>query len=186
MACFNISVNLLCRQFFNSNLFSVLTNHGQQRPTTTTKIYIQNPRRALPTLYGITYLFALQFVCKLLSILNFSVNGVPACANHDLLTEKLRAEWGFKGYVVSDEVALENILFTHNYTTSLVDTAAVSVKAGCNLELSGGGMGPAVYEKIGRVCKLFCSLCKIHLKSIPGIKRKAFNVPKRTTTQNVV
>ena len=35
-----------------------------------------------------------------------SINGVPACANKKLLTDILRNEWGFKGYVVSDQGAL--------------------------------------------------------------------------------
>src|SRR5438874_354613 len=30
------------------------------------------------------------------------VDGVPACANTDLLEKRLRGEWGFQGYVVSD------------------------------------------------------------------------------------
>ena len=35
-----------------------------------------------------------------------SINGIPACANKVLLTDILRNEWGFKGYVVSDHEAL--------------------------------------------------------------------------------
>lgn len=31
-----------------------------------------------------------------------SVNGVPACANQDLI-QKLRDEWGFKGYITFGE-----------------------------------------------------------------------------------
>ena len=73
------------------------------------------------------------------------MNGVPACANHDLLTRTLRTQWGFHGYVVSDEGALANIVTWHAYTNTTVEAAAVSVKAGCNLELGG----PAVYGHIG-------------------------------------
>ena len=36
----------------------------------------------------------------------YSINGVPACANKELLTNIIRNEWGFKGYVVSDQGAL--------------------------------------------------------------------------------
>ena len=93
----------------------------------------------MPDIYNVMYFF-----------LNISVNGVPACANHDLLTGKLRAEWGFKGYVISDEEALENIVTSHNYTDTLLDTAVACVKAGCNIELSGGSTGPLVYKHIGR------------------------------------
>ena len=36
----------------------------------------------------------------------YSINGVPACANKMLLTDVLRKEWNFTGYVVSDQGAL--------------------------------------------------------------------------------
>ncbi|XP_072276006.1 uncharacterized protein [Pyxicephalus adspersus] len=64
------------------------------------------------------------------------VNGVPACANEKLLTNILRKEWGFQGYVVSDEAAIEFIMTQHKYTSSFLETAIVSVNSGCNLELS--------------------------------------------------
>ena len=31
-----------------------------------------------------------------------AINGVPACANHELLTKITREEWKFDGFVVSD------------------------------------------------------------------------------------
>ncbi|KAJ1176806.1 hypothetical protein NDU88_002073 [Pleurodeles waltl] len=64
------------------------------------------------------------------------INGVPACANVKFLTDILRIEWGFQGYVVSDEEALEFISRAHKYTSSFLETAIASVNAGCNLELS--------------------------------------------------
>ena len=39
-----------------------------------------------------------------------SVNGVPACANPKLLTDILRKEWNFQGYVVSDQGAIGKVL----------------------------------------------------------------------------
>ncbi|XP_039209267.1 probable beta-D-xylosidase 2 isoform X1 [Crotalus tigris] len=66
------------------------------------------------------------------------INGVPACANKKLLTDILRNEWGFQGYVVSDEGAVELIMVGHRYTQSFLETAIVAVNAGCNLELSYG------------------------------------------------
>ena len=41
-----------------------------------------------------------------ITVLLYSINGVPACANSKLLTDILRNEWNFKGYVVSDNEAL--------------------------------------------------------------------------------
>ncbi|KAL7980553.1 hypothetical protein Chor_001707 [Crotalus horridus] len=77
---------------------------------------------------------------ELLSSLDSSgrINGVPACANKKLLTDILRNEWGFQGYVVSDEGAVELIMVGHRYTQSFLETAIVAVNAGCNLELSYG------------------------------------------------
>ncbi|MEE6484296.1 hypothetical protein FKM82_013830 [Ascaphus truei] len=51
------------------------------------------------------------------------VNGVPACANKMLLSDVLRTEWGFRGYVVSDEGAVEFIIWQHKYTSSFLETA---------------------------------------------------------------
>lgn len=67
---------------------------------------------------------------------NFSINGVPACANKKLLTDILRTDFGFKGYVVSDELALEFVSLMHGYTKSYEETAVLAIKAGCNLDLS--------------------------------------------------
>ncbi|KAK3600409.1 hypothetical protein CHS0354_026642 [Potamilus streckersoni] len=76
-----------------------------------------------------------------------SINGVPSCANEMLLTDILRKEWGFTGYVVSDEVAIENIIYWHKYLNNSVDTVTACVNAGCNLELSWNNPQP-VYLSI--------------------------------------
>ncbi|KAK6968353.1 beta-D-xylosidase 2 isoform X2 [Biomphalaria glabrata] len=75
------------------------------------------------------------------------INGVPACANKELLTDILRTEWGFRGYVISDQGAVENIWVEHHYTNNSEDTAAVAVAAGCNLDLPDGLPTP-VYMSI--------------------------------------
>jgi len=57
------------------------------------------------------------------------INGIPACANTRFLTDILRTEWGFKGYVVSDELAIENIRLRHGYTNTKEQTCQAAVKA---------------------------------------------------------
>lgn len=42
-----------------------------------------------------------------------AVNGVPACANGDLLSKRLREDWGFWGYVVSDCDAVYDEVTSH-------------------------------------------------------------------------
>ena len=62
------------------------------------------------------------------------INGEPACANTHLLGDLLRGEWGFKGYVVSDCGAIEDIFRRHNFTKTPEEASAVAVKRGTDLE----------------------------------------------------
>ncbi|VAH34282.1 unnamed protein product [Triticum turgidum subsp. durum] len=60
------------------------------------------------------------------------VNGVPACARKDLL-QKIRDEWGFKGYIVSDCDAVAIIHENQTYTSSGEDSVAIVLKAGMDV-----------------------------------------------------
>jgi beta-glucosidase len=62
-----------------------------------------------------------------------SVNGTPGCASADLLQKRLRDEWGFQGYVVSDCGAVNDIYRNHKYTPTLGGAAVAAVKAGTDL-----------------------------------------------------
>lgn len=66
---------------------------------------------------------------------HFSINGVPACANKQLLTDIIRKEWGFDGYIVSDAGAISNIISAHKYKDNAVDALTAAIEAGTNLEL---------------------------------------------------
>ncbi len=44
-----------------------------------------------------------------------SVDGIPACASTDLLEKRLRGEWGFQGFIVSDCGAISDIFRGHHY-----------------------------------------------------------------------
>lgn len=61
-----------------------------------------------------------------------SVNGVPSCANKELL-DKVRTDWGFDGYITSDCDAVATIYENQNYTRSPEDAVAVALKAGTNI-----------------------------------------------------
>ncbi len=62
-----------------------------------------------------------------------SVDGKPACANPFLLTDLLRKEWGFDGYVTSDCGAIYDIWANHHFVDTPEEAAAVAVKAGDDL-----------------------------------------------------
>ncbi len=66
-----------------------------------------------------------------------ALDGVPDCANDFLLTDLLRKQWGFDGYIVSDCDAIHDIYFGHHYTDSLPAAAAAAVKAGCDICCGG-------------------------------------------------
>ncbi|HWT02494.1 MAG TPA: glycoside hydrolase family 3 C-terminal domain-containing protein [Pyrinomonadaceae bacterium] len=63
-------------------------------------------------------------------------NGEPACANK-YLTDVLRREWAFKGHVVSDCGAVEDIYKGHLFVKTEAEASAVAVKAGTDLSCGG-------------------------------------------------
>lgn len=60
-------------------------------------------------------------------------NGEPCCASQTLLQKILREEWGFKGYVVSDCGAIDDIHAHHKVTSTPEESAALAVNTGCDL-----------------------------------------------------
>jgi beta-glucosidase len=66
-----------------------------------------------------------------------SVNGAPGCASEDLLQKRLRDQWGFQGFVVSDCGAVGDIFRSHKYTTTQGAASVAAVKAGTDLTCGG-------------------------------------------------
>jgi beta-glucosidase len=67
------------------------------------------------------------------------INGEPACANAFLLEDKLRGAWKFNGYVVSDCDAVTDIQHGHQFTETMPEAAAVSLKRGMDNECADFG-----------------------------------------------
>jgi len=66
-----------------------------------------------------------------------AVFGTPACANPLLLTDLLRQQWGFNGYIVSDCGAIHDIYVGHQFVPTAEAAAAAAVKAGCDICCGG-------------------------------------------------
>jgi beta-glucosidase len=65
-----------------------------------------------------------------------AVNGRPASINKHLLQDILKNEWQFKGHVVTDCGALNDIYDFHKTLPSGVEVAAEAIKTGINLDCS--------------------------------------------------
>jgi len=62
-----------------------------------------------------------------------ALNGVPCPANRTLLTNILRKEWGFNGYVVSDCDAVSNVFDAHHYVATAPEATAIALRNGTDL-----------------------------------------------------
>ena len=62
------------------------------------------------------------------------VDGKAACGSDMLLKDILRGDWGFKGYVVSDCGAIDDVYARHKVVATSAEAAALAVKTGTDLE----------------------------------------------------
>lgn len=65
------------------------------------------------------------------------IGGVPATADRFLLTELLRDEWGFEGFVVSDYTAVLELI-QHGVAGSRVEAGILALKAGIDMDMISG------------------------------------------------
>ncbi|OMO63382.1 hypothetical protein COLO4_32521 [Corchorus olitorius] len=61
------------------------------------------------------------------------VNGIPTCADPDLLQGIIRGQWGLDGYIVSDCDSVNVYFNAINYTATPEDAVALALKAGLNM-----------------------------------------------------
>tara|TARA_Y100000114_G_scaffold157298_1_gene189297 strand:- start:14396 stop:16594 length:2199 start_codon:yes stop_codon:yes gene_type:complete len=65
------------------------------------------------------------------------LDGVPASGNHYLMTEILRNEWGFDGFVVTDYTSI-NEMVPHGVVANEKEAAELAFKAGVQMDMQGG------------------------------------------------
>lgn len=75
-------------------------------------------------------------VATIMSAFN-EINGTPATASHFLMTEILRDEWGFEGFVVSDYTSIPELI-PHGYAATEGEAARLAFQAGVDMDMQGG------------------------------------------------
>jgi len=80
------------------------------------------------------------------------LDDVPATGNRFLLTDVLRREWGFRGFVVSDAEAVGNLV-THGFARDKRDAALRAFTAGVNMEMSipQSAVSSAYHDNLARL-----------------------------------
>jgi beta-glucosidase len=64
------------------------------------------------------------------------IDGIPATGNKWLLTDLLRKQWGFKGFVVTDYTAI-NEMIAHGVPKDEYEAAALALNAGVDMDMQG-------------------------------------------------
>jgi beta-glucosidase len=90
------------------------------------------------------------------------VNGVPATANKFLMTDVLRKQWGFKGFVVTDYTGINEM--TAHGLGDLKTVSALALNAGIHMDMVGEGFlttlkkslseGKVTLQQIDNACRL--------------------------------
>ena len=75
-------------------------------------------------------------VDSLMSSFN-AINGIPATGNRRLMTDILRTEWGFKGFVVSDWTAVTEMI-AHGFAADRKAAALAALNAGVDMDMVSG------------------------------------------------
>ncbi|MDB6165165.1 MAG: glycoside hydrolase family 3 domain protein [Lacunisphaera sp.] len=88
-----------------------------------------------------------------LMVAHNEVNGVPAHANHYLLTEVLKQELGFKGFAVSDWLDVSRLWSVQHIARDMAEASELAVAAGLDMHMHGPGFYDAVVAAVqaGRI-----------------------------------
>ena len=81
------------------------------------------------------------------------VDGVPSHVNGWMLEDVLRREWGFRGLVVSDYFAVDQLIGQHHVAADKADAARQALSAGVDMELPDPDAYPSLVAMVkdGRV-----------------------------------
>ncbi|MBB4038370.1 beta-glucosidase-like glycosyl hydrolase, partial [Dysgonomonas hofstadii] len=77
-----------------------------------------------------------------------SIDGIPCTANRQLLTDLLKDQWQFRGFVVSDLVSIDGIHENHRVAKTIAEAAELALWAGVDVDL-----GANAYIKLTEAVK---------------------------------
>lgn len=75
------------------------------------------------------------------------LNGIPVTASKYLMTDILRNEWGFKGFVVTDYTSIMELLH-HGVAADTLDASLMSIQAGVDMDMQAGFFQTALHRLI--------------------------------------
>lgn len=75
------------------------------------------------------------------------VDGVPASGSNFLLTDILRNEWGFNGFVVTDYTSIMEMIY-HGVATDTASASALAINAGVDMDMQAGFFQDALVELV--------------------------------------
>ena len=76
------------------------------------------------------------------------IDGVPCSSNEQLLTDILRRQWGFDGFVVSDLYAIKGLMTGQHVAVNVSQAAAMAITAGVDLDLGAEAYGDDLQQAI--------------------------------------
>ena len=91
-------------------------------------------RRAMEETYFPPYRAAIDAGARTVMTAFNEIDGIPASANHWLLTELLRGQWGFQGWIVTDYTSVTEMK-NHGTAATDADAAKQSLDAGVDMDM---------------------------------------------------
>jgi beta-glucosidase len=111
------------------------------------------------------------------------LNGIPATANRYLLTDILRGEWGFNGFVVSDWSSVSELI-NHGIAEDQARAAAIALHAGVDMDMCSDAYietmaasvrnGEITIEEVDEAVRRI-----LRIKQKAGLFENAFTDPSR-------
>jgi beta-glucosidase len=76
------------------------------------------------------------------------IDGVPSHINHWLLDQTLRRDWGFDGYITSDDNGIRGLIDEHHVAHDEREAARMALDAGVDFDLADGPVYPTLLDQV--------------------------------------